>query len=161
MILGIGPILHTVELGMVDVVQWLIGLPLGLGGFVIGASYPLMVLIGIHHTLTMVETSLLANAGFMHDYNMCHVWVCQRWQLFSFCEKAQDSKVKSTAIGSMLSQLFGVSEPVLFGLLIRWNLKPLLCVLFTSGLGGAILAIFIFNQILWLSRYSFFLNVYL
>ena len=43
MILGIGPILHTVELGMVDVVQWLIGLPLGLGGFVIGASYPLMV----------------------------------------------------------------------------------------------------------------------
>ena len=48
----------------------------------------------------------------------------------------------------MLSQLFGVSEPVLFGLLIRWNLKPLLCVLFTSGLGGAILAIFIFNQIL-------------
>lgn len=56
--------------------------------------------------------------------------------------------MKSTAIGSMLSQLFGVSEPVLFGLLIRWNLKPLLCVLFTSGLGGAILAIFIFNQIL-------------
>ncbi|MGC3601850.1 PTS transporter subunit EIIC, partial [Enterococcus faecalis] len=50
MILGIGPILHTVELGMVDVVQWLIGLPLGLGGFVIGASYALMVLIGIHHT---------------------------------------------------------------------------------------------------------------
>ena len=27
MILGIGPILHTVELGMVDVVQWLIGCP--------------------------------------------------------------------------------------------------------------------------------------
>ena len=57
--------MHTVELGMVDVVQWLIRLPLGLGGFVIGASYPLMVLIGIHHTLTMVETSLLANAGFI------------------------------------------------------------------------------------------------
>ncbi|MGH2322929.1 PTS beta-glucoside transporter subunit IIBCA, partial [Enterococcus faecalis] len=32
--------------------------------------------------------------------------------------------------------------PVLFGLLIRWTLKPLLCVLFTSGLGGVILAIF-------------------
>ena len=149
MILGIGPILHTVELGMVDVVQWLIGLPLGLGGFVIGASYPLMVLIGIHHTLTMVETSLLANTGFNALITICAMYgFCQRWQLFSLCEKAQDSKVKSTAIGSMLSQLFGVSEPVLFGLLIRWNLKPPLCVLFTSGLGGAILAIFIFNQIL-------------
>ena len=29
---------------------------------------------------------------------MCHVWVCQRWQLFSFAKKAQDSKVKSTAV---------------------------------------------------------------
>ena len=74
MILGIGPILHTVELGMVDVVQWLIGLPLGLGGFVIGASYPLMVLIGIHHTLTMVETSLLANAGFNALITICAMY---------------------------------------------------------------------------------------
>ena len=74
MILGIGPILHTVELGMVDVVQWLIGLPLGLGGFVIGASYPLMVLIGIHHTLTMVETSLLANTGFNALITICAMY---------------------------------------------------------------------------------------
>ncbi|HCT5590879.1 TPA: PTS beta-glucoside transporter subunit IIBCA [Enterococcus faecalis] len=143
MILGIGPILHTVELGMVDVVQWLIGLPLGLGGFVIGASYPLMVLIGIHHTLTMVETSLLANTGFNALITICAMYgFANVGSCLAFAKKAQDSKVKSTAIGSMLSQLFGVSEPVLFGLLIRWNLKPLLCVLFTSGLGGAILAIF-------------------
>ncbi len=88
MILGIGPILHTVELGMVDVVQWLIGLPLGLGGFVIGASYPLMVLIGIHHTLTMVETSLLANTGFNALITICAMYGFATWQLFSFCEKS-------------------------------------------------------------------------
>ena len=90
---------------------------------------------------------------------MCHVWVCQRWQL-AFA-KAQDSKVKSTAIGSMLSQLFGVSEPVLFGLLIRWNLKPLLCVLFTSGLASNFSYFSYSIKFLWFSRYSFFLNVYL
>lgn len=45
-------------------------------------------------------------------------------------------------IAATVSQLFGVSEPVLFGLLIRWNLRPLLCVLFTSGIGGAVLSAF-------------------
>lgn len=142
-ILGIGPILHTIEMGMVDVVQWLVGLPLGIGGFVIGASYPLMVLIGIHHTLTMVETSLLANTGFNALITICAMYgFANVGSCLAFMHRSKDTKVKSTAIGSMLSQLFGVSEPVLFGLLIRWNLKPLLCVLFTSGLGGAILAAF-------------------
>lgn len=41
-----------------------------------------------------------------------------------------------------MSQLFGVSEPVLFGLHLRYNLKPLYIMLFSSGLGAAILSIF-------------------
>lgn len=143
MILGIGPVLHTVELGMVGVVQFLIDLPLGIGGFAIGAAYPLMVLIGIHHTLTMVETSLLANTGFNALITICAMYgFANVGSCLAFTLRSKNDKVKSTAIGSMLSQLFGVSEPVLFGLLIRWNLKPLLCVLFTSGLGGAILSAF-------------------
>ena len=41
-----------------------------------------------------------------------------------------------------MSQLFGVSEPVLFGLHLRYNLKPLYVMLFSSGLGAALLSIF-------------------
>lgn len=42
----------------------------------------------------------------------------------------------------MLSQLFGISEPVLFGLLIRYKFKPLYVTLITSGVGAALLSIF-------------------
>lgn len=42
----------------------------------------------------------------------------------------------------MLSQLFGISEPVLFGLLIRYKFRPLYVTLLTSGIGAAILSIF-------------------
>ena len=42
----------------------------------------------------------------------------------------------------MLSQLFGVSEPVLFGILIRYKFKPLYVTLVSSGIGAALLSIF-------------------
>lgn len=45
-------------------------------------------------------------------------------------------------MGAFMSQLFGVSEPVLFGLHLRYNLKLLYIMLFSSGLGAAILSIF-------------------
>lgn len=143
MILGIGPVLHTVENGMVGVVDWLVTLPFGIGGFAIGVAYPLMVILGIHHTLTMVETSLLANTGFNALITICAMYgFANVGSCLAFSLRSKNVKVKSTAIGAMLSQLFGVSEPVLFGLLIRWNLKPLVCVLVTSGLGGAVLSAF-------------------
>ena len=41
----------------------------------------------------------------------------------------------------MLSQLFGISEPVLFGIQLRFNLKPLCIMLFSSGIGAALLSI--------------------
>jgi Phosphotransferase system IIC components, glucose/maltose/N-acetylglucosamine-specific len=60
MILGVGPIVHWVENLMVSGVEGVINLPFGIGGFLIGAAYPLMVLIGIHQMMIAIETSLLA-----------------------------------------------------------------------------------------------------
>ena len=42
----------------------------------------------------------------------------------------------------MLSQLFGISEPVLFGIQLRFNLKPIFVMLLTSGTEAALLSIF-------------------
>ncbi|MEQ9763410.1 hypothetical protein ABPS01_01820 [Streptococcus sp. ZJ151] len=41
-----------------------------------------------------------------------------------------------------MSQLFGVSEPVLFGLHLRYNLRPLYMMLISSGFGAALLSLF-------------------
>ena len=45
-------------------------------------------------------------------------------------------------MSAMASQLFGVSEPTIFGVLIRYNLKPLMVTVLTSGIGAAVLSIF-------------------
>ncbi len=56
MIMGVGPIVHAIESGMLVGVEAVIHLPFGIGGFLIGAAYPLMVLIGIHQTMIAIET---------------------------------------------------------------------------------------------------------
>lgn len=60
----------------------------------------------------------------------------------AFYTSTKNHKVKQTVMGAFMSQLFGVSEPVLFGLHLRYNLKPLYVMLFSSGLGAAILSLF-------------------
>ena len=140
--LGIGPIMHVVELKLVTVVEHLVHLPFGISGFLIGATYPLLVITGLHHTYTMIETSLLANTGFNPVITLCAMYgFANVGTCLAFFVKSKNQGVRSTSIGAMLSQLFGISEPVLFGIQLRYNLRPLLIMLFTSGLGAALLSV--------------------
>lgn len=142
-LLGVGPIMHVIELKMVDIIRLLIELPFGIGGFLIGFTYPLTVITGLHHTYVMIETSLLANTGFNAVITLCAMYgFANVGTCLAFMKKSKNAKVKQTAIGAMLSQLFGISEPVLFGIQLRYNLKPLFIMCLSSGLGAAILSIF-------------------
>ncbi|MEG0592787.1 MAG: glucose PTS transporter subunit IIA [Coprobacillus sp.] len=142
-LLGVGPIMHVIELKMVDIIRLLIELPFGIGGFLIGFTYPLTVITGLHHTYVMIETSLLANTGFNALITLCAMYgFANVGTCLAFMRKTRNHKVRQTAIGAMLSQLFGISEPVLFGIQLRYNLKPLIIMCLSSGLGAALLSIF-------------------
>ena len=141
-ILCVGPVMHVVELKLVSIVEALVHLPFGIGGFIIGATYPLLVITGLHHTYTMIETSFLANTGFNPVITLCAMYgFANVGTCLAFFVKSKNTTVRQTSIGAMLSQLFGISEPVLFGIQLRYNLKPLIIMLFTSGLGAASLSL--------------------
>lgn len=140
-ILGIGPIMHIVELKLVQIVELLIHIPFGIGGFIIGATYPLLVITGLHHTYTMIETSLLANTGFNPVITLCAMYgFANVGTCLAFFVKSKKESIRQTAVGTMLSQLFGISEPVLFGIQLRYNLRPLIIMLCSSGIGAALLS---------------------
>lgn len=142
-LLGVGPVMHTIELKMVAIIRALIDLPLGIGGFIIGFTYPLAVITGLHHTYVMIETSLLANTGFNALITLCAMYgFANIGTCLAFIKKSKNEHVKQTAVGAMLSQLFGISEPVLFGIQLRFNLKSLIIMCTTSGIGAALLSIF-------------------
>lgn len=142
-LLGIGPVMHAIELKMVDLIEILVHLPFGIGGFILGFTYPLAVITGLHHTYVMIETSLLANTGFNALITLCAMYgFANVGTCLAFMAKSKKKSVKATSIGAMLSQLFGISEPVLFGIQLRYNLRPLFMMLLTSGAGAALLSIF-------------------
>ena len=118
-------------------------LPFGIGGFFVGATYPLAVITGLHHMYVVIETSLLANTGYNQLITLCAMYgFSNLGTCLAFYTSAKNSRVKQTVMGAFMSQLFGVSEPVLFGLHLRYNLKPLYVMLFSSGLGAALLSLF-------------------
>jgi len=142
MILGVGPIVHWIENLLVAGVEGVIHLPFGIGGFLIGAAYPLMVLVGVHQMMIAIETSLLAAThlnpliALEAMYGFANLGVA-----LAMIMRTKSKKSKATFVGALSSQLFGVSEPTLFGILIRYNFKPLIVTVLTSGVGAAILSI--------------------
>lgn len=142
-LMGFAPIVHWLEKGLIALTQGLMNLPFGLGGFFVGATYPLAVITGLHHMYVVIETSLLANTGFNQLITICAMYgFANLGACLAFYTSAKNERVKQTVMGAFMSQLFGVSEPVLFGIHLRYNLKPLYMMLISSGTGAAILSLF-------------------
>lgn len=141
-LLVLGPLLHFVESGLVYVVEFLIKIPFGLGGLVIGFLYPLSVMTGMHHLFIVVETALLASSGFNPVITVCAMYgfanaaVC-----FAISKKTKKKKIKVIGLSAGVTQLLGVSEPGLFGITLRYGTKPLTVMLACSAVGGALLSI--------------------
>ncbi|UXR44267.1 PTS transporter subunit EIIC [Staphylococcus simulans] len=141
-LLVMGPIVHLIEDGGISMVKIFIDLPFGIGGFLIGFIYPLAVMTGLHHMFIIVETSLLASTGFnplitlAAMYGFSNAGVCLALAL-----KSRKPSFKTAGISATVTQLLGVSEPALFGVVLRSGLKPLTIMLLASSLGGGILAL--------------------
>lgn len=141
-LLILGPLLHFVEMGLVTVITQLIHAPLGIGGLLIGFLYPLAVMTGMHHLFIAVETTLLANTGFNPLITLCAMYgFANAGVCLGITLKAKKSTVKVAGLSATLTQLLGVSEPALFGVVMRYSMKPLYVMIACSAVGGAILSL--------------------
>jgi sucrose PTS system EIIBCA or EIIBC component len=142
-LLVLGPLLHFVEMGLVNVITQLIKAPLGIGGLFIGFLYPLAVMTGMHHLFIAIETTLLANTGFNPLITLCAMYgFANAGTCLGITVKAKKSTVKVTGYSAAVTQILGVSEPALFGVVMRYSMKPLYVMIACSAVGGAILSLF-------------------
>lgn len=138
----LGPIVHAFEGQAIKVIEMFLHLPLGLGGLIIGFLYPIAVMTGMHHMFIMIETSLIATTGFNPLITVCAMYgfanaaVC-----LAIALRMRNASVKTAGISATVTQLLGVSEPALFGIVMRTGMKAILVMLGSSAVGGMVLSL--------------------
>lgn len=138
-LLVIGPLLHQLENVLLVIVEAALGLPLGLGGMIVGFFWSIITLTGVHHIFNMLEISLLSNTGF-NPFNaiLCMCGFSSAGVCLAISIKAKKKEIRAIGPSATASALLGIGEPALFGVILRYGLKPFLLSCSINGIAGMI-----------------------
>ena len=134
----IGPIFSGLETIVLNAATALVANPIG--ACIMGAIYPVTVVMGLHHMYNTIELGMLgAYEGALNTWmpiasaaNFAQFGACLAVGL-----KTKNSKTKQVAIPSALSASLGITEPAIFGVNLRL-MKPFIF----AAAGGAVGALF-------------------
>ena len=134
----IGPIFSGLETIVLNAATALVANPIG--ACIMGALYPVTVVMGLHHMYNTIELGMLgAYEGALNTWmpiasaaNFAQFGACLAVGL-----KTRNSKTKQVAIPSALSASLGITEPAIFGVNLRL-MKPFIF----AAAGGAVGALF-------------------
>ena len=130
-LLVIGPIVHTLEIGIFGAVRAFLELPYGIGGFIVGGLHQVIVVFGVHHVFNALEVQLLATTG-ADPFNaiITGAIVAQGGAAVAVAARTHDAKKRALYISSAVPAFLGITEPAIFGINLRF-MKP-----FIYGLAG-------------------------
>ena len=130
----LGPIIQVIESFVFDGIIALINAPLGIGYIIYGALQQLIVITGLHHSISLIEITLLSDTGLNVLQPLGTVSMAGQFGAAIGTAFLMKDQVKRTnMISSAVPTLFGITEPLLFGV----NMRSLR--IFGSGIvGGAV-----------------------
>lgn len=132
----IGPVFVAIENGFLGAIQAILTVPYGIGSLIVGAVYPLTVVMGIHHMYTIIDLGQLAAYGLTFWLPLASsANLGQGAATLAVAIKSKKAKLKSVAFPSALSCFMGITEPAIFGVNLRF-VKPLVCGMIGGGLGA-------------------------
>jgi len=137
----IGPVFAWFENLVMLGFQFLLAIPFGLGGALVGAIYPVTVVLGVHHMFNALEATLLANTGvdgFNPIISCCNV--AQGAACLAVFVKTKSMRTKELALPSGISGWLGITEPAIYGVNLP-NMKPFIAAMIGAAVGGALVSI--------------------
>jgi PTS system sucrose-specific IIC component len=138
-ILVIGPVMRWVGSLISDFFVNLLDFGGPVAGFIMGATYSLLVITGVHHSFHAVELGLLADTGanpLLPIWSMSNVAQGGAALAAYFLIRHRATKIKDITIPSAVSAFLGITEPAIFGVNLRL-LTPFLGALLGGGCAGA------------------------
>ncbi len=134
----IGPIFVGIENALINGVQYLIQIPFGIGGFLMGAIYSTTVVGGVHHMYTIIDFGQIAKFGLTYFLPIASAAnIAQGGAALGVFVKTKNKKTKSLALPAAISALLGITEPAIFGVNLRYG-KPFIA----ASIGAAFAALY-------------------
>ncbi|MCP1289482.1 MULTISPECIES: PTS system trehalose-specific EIIBC component [Chromobacterium] len=131
----IGPVARHLGIAITDALVYVFNLAPVLGAMLFGALYAPLVLTGMHHMFIAVDLQLIANQGGTFIWPMIALSnIAQGSAALAMFWLARASNERSMASTSAISAFFGITEPAMFGVNLRYKLP------FYAALAGSALA---------------------
>lgn len=130
----LGPIIQSIESFVINGLVDVINAPFGIGYILFGGLQQLIVITGLHHSIGIIEISILSDTGLNMIQPLTTASMAGQFgAAIGTALLVKDNVRRSNMISSAVPTLFGITEPLLFGV----NLRSLR--IFGSGIvGGAV-----------------------
>ncbi len=113
-----------------------------LAGLILGALWQVLVIFGLHWGVVPVAINNMMTSGF--DSVLSSVFAASFAQtavIMAIFIKTKDKKLKTLAIPAIVSGIFGVTEPAIYGISLPKK-KPFVISCIGAGIGGGVAGLF-------------------
>ena len=138
----IGPFFHSIEEHVLNATKFILNLPFGLAGLLIGGVHQLIVVTGVHHIFNLLESQLITSDK-KDPFNaiITAAMTAQAGATLAVAVKSKSQKVKALAFPATISALLGITEPAIFGVNLRY-VKPFVIALGAGAVGQLLKYVF-------------------
>lgn len=135
----IGPVGGAIGHGIATVLAWLYAASPIATGLVVGALWQVLVIFGIHWSIVPIMINNMAVVGFDLIGPLTAAAVLgQAGATFAVFLKSRNKEIKSLAGSTTYSGVLGITEPLIYGITLRFK-KPFVCGVLGGAIGGAVI----------------------
>ncbi|TWW13735.1 PTS beta-glucoside transporter subunit IIA [Dellaglioa algida] len=125
-------------------ISWLFVHAGPLAGIVLGATFPLIVMTGMHYAFAPIiinNFSVLGYDATIAPLNFV-TNMAQAGSVFGVATRSKNKETRQLAVSSGLSALLGVTEPAMYGINLKFK-KPFYASLIAGGIAGGFVGLFV------------------
>ncbi|KJD47076.1 beta-glucoside-specific PTS transporter subunit IIABC [Paenibacillus terrae] len=141
-LIAVGPLGTIVGDGLSGGISWLFENTGPLAGLLLGGTFSLIIMTGMHYALVPIMIGSIATLGY--DYMipiMAAANLAQAGATMGVFLKSKNAKIKTLAFSTSLTAIMGVTEPAMYGVNMRFK-KPFIAALIGGAVGGGFMGLF-------------------